>query len=79
MEQIAEVIEMDFNFPVPIPELVKPQAIRIQDEEQDQKQGQLEDQSLGEVNVPLSSKWIRQQVSEGGLPPVGLMEQADFQ
>ena len=32
----------------------------------------MEDRSLGEVNVPFSSKWIRQQVSEGGLPPVGL-------
>ena len=62
VDQFAEMIEMDFNFPIPIPELVNPQAIRSQDEEQDQKQmeGQLEDQSLGEINIPLSFKWIRQ-------------------
>ena len=33
VDQFVEVTEMDFNFSIPIPELVKPQAARSQDEE----------------------------------------------
>ena len=72
VEQFAKVIETDFNFLILIPELINLQEKRIQDEEQDQKQSQLEDRSLGKIDVPLSLKRIKQQVSEGGLPPVGL-------
>ena len=56
--------------------------MRSQDEEQDRKriEGQLEDRLLGEVNVSLSSKWIRQQVLEGRLSSVGLTnEHPDLQ
>ena len=45
----------------------------------DQKQDQVEDWLLGEVNVPLSLKWIQQQMEEGELPPVGLTEHSDHQ
>ena len=72
-------METDFNFSILITELMIPLATRIQGEEQDWKQSQLEDQVLGEVDVPLSSKWIRQQVAEGELSPVNLMKHFDHQ
>ena len=79
MEQFAKVTKTDFNFPIPISKLIILQAIGIHDEEYDWKQGQLEDRSLGEVNVPLLSKWIKQQVSEGELPPVGLTDHLNLE
>ena len=79
VEQFAEVTKMDFNFPILIPKLVRLQSEMIRDEESDRKLSQLEDRSLGEVNVPLSSKWIRQQVLEERLPPVGLAKHSDLQ
>ena len=58
-----EVTKTDFNFSIPILELVHPQVIGIHDEDHDRKSSQLDDGLLGEVDVPLSSKRIRQQVS----------------
>ena len=56
VEHFAEATEMDFNFSVPITELLNPPSIELLGEGTDQKQGQVEDRSLGEVDVPLSSK-----------------------
>ena len=72
VEQFAKATEMDFNFSVPITELLNPPSTVLPGESTDLKQGQVEDQSLGESDVPLSSKWIQQQLEEGELPPVGL-------
>ena len=72
-------MKTDFNFLVPIIELLNPPLTGLPEEEPNWKQGQLEDWSLEEVDVPLSSKWIQQQMVEGELPPVGLMEHSDHQ
>ena len=79
VEQFAEAIETDFNFSVPITELLNPPSTELPREGTYQKQDQVEDQLLREVNVPLSSKWIQQQMEEGELPLVGLMEHFNHQ
>ena len=72
MEQFVEAKEADFQFSLSIPEMIRPQV-----EEKDQKQ--LEDRSLGETDVSLSLEWIRQQIEEGELPPIGLTERSSRQ
>ena len=47
VEQFVEAIEMDFNFSVPITELLNPQSTGLPKEGPNRKQGQLEDRSLG--------------------------------
>ena len=59
--------------------MLNPPSTELPGEGTDQKQDQVEDQSLGEVNIPLSSKSIQQQMEEGELPPIGLTEHFDHQ
>ena len=59
VEQFAEATEMDFNFSVPTTELLTKPSAALPGESTDLRQGQVEDRSLGEINVPLFSKWIQ--------------------
>ena len=77
VEQFAEVTETDFNFLVPITELLKPNPVILPNEDTGLRQGHIEDRSLGQIDVPLCSKWIQQQMKEGELPPVGVREGSD--
>ena len=71
VEQFSEVQEADFQFPLPIPEMIQ------LSEEKEPKP--LEDRSLGEADVPLSLEWIRNQMEEGELPPIGLSRTSEYQ
>ena len=79
MEQFAEATETDFNFSVPITELLNQSSAELLGEDADRKQGQVEDRSLEEIDVPLSSKWIQQQMEKGELLLVGLTEHSNHQ
>ena len=79
VEQFAEATEMDFNFSIFITKLLNQSSTKLPRENTDWKQGQVEDRSLGEIDVPLSSKWIQQQMEKGELPPIGLMDYSNHQ
>ena len=69
VDHFAETEEADFRFLDPIPETSeRDEEIRVTDCPRQ------EDKSMGESNLPLMIDWIRHQISEGGLPPVGLKE-----
>ena len=67
--EFSRKTEKDFGFVDPISEEGY-QDREIRTEETVRR----EDRSLGAVDVPLTSQWIRDQVSEGSLPSVGLKE-----
>ena len=59
----------NFKFPLPVRDLV--QLEDTQDGKAETEAG-LEDRSLGNFSVPLSTAWIQEQLADGKLPPVGL-------
>ena len=77
MEQFAEVSQTDFSFPLPMADWIRSDKTGHPGEDLDRKPIQLEDRSLGEVDVPFSSEWIQQQMKEGELPPIGISERFD--
>ena len=79
LEQFAEATETDFNFSVPITKVLETSSIALPGEGGNLRQGHVEDRSLGEIDVPFSSKWIQDQIEEGQLLPVGLTEHSDHQ
>ena len=69
VEPFIESTEADFEFPLPVKELVE------REEDQDGKtetEVGREVRSLGELSVPLSAAWIREQLADGKLPSVGI-------
>ena len=56
VKPFIESTEADFEFPLPIKELIQPEEDH--DGKTETKVGR-EDHSLGEINVPLSGAWIR--------------------
>ena len=69
VEPFIESTEADFEFPLPVKELVEP--TEDQDGRTETEVGR-EDRSLGELSVPLSAAWIREQLADGKLPSVGI-------
>lgn len=69
-EPFLDSTETNFKFPLLVRELTH------LEEDWDLKKvkpkTEMEDHSLGEINVPLTSEWIREQMAEGNLFPVGL-------
>ena len=70
IKPLVKNTEADFEFPLPITELAQPEE--NQDMTAETPEAGVEDRSLGEINVPLSARWIRDQLVDGKLPPVGL-------
>src|SRR5665811_497802 len=57
VEQFAEVSGTDFDFPLPIADWIRSVTAELPEEDRNQKRIQVEDSSLGEADVPLSSEW----------------------
>jgi len=70
VDPFLDSTEVDFEFPLPVRELAHPEEDR--DLKKEKPETGTEDRSLGEINVPLTSGWIWQQMAEGNLGPVGL-------
>ena len=66
----VESTEVEFEFPHHVKELIQPKG--TQDGKAETPEAEPEDRSLGEINVPLTAGWIRDQLADGKLPPVGL-------
>ena len=74
VKPFIESTEADFEFPLPVKELIQPEE--DQDRKTEPEVGG-EDRSLGEISMPLSATWIRKQLSDGQLPFVGLKNEEE--
>lgn len=70
VEPFGDSTEADFKFSFPVKELTNPEETRVENTESPEIGP--EDRSLGEINIPLSAGWIRDQLTDGKLPLVGL-------
>jgi len=70
VEPFGASTEADFEFPIPVTELVMPEETWTGKTESFEVGP--EDRSLGESSVPLTAGWIRDQLADGKLSPVGL-------
>ena len=69
--QFAGTTESDFGFSHPVQE----EGDLEESEEQRPEQAPFEDRSLGEIDVPLTTEWIRDRIVEGLLPTDGPREE----
>ena len=70
VDHFAGTTEADFGFTHPVQEEGYPE----EPEEQTAELAPLKDRSLGQIDVPLTTKWIRDRMAEGLLPAKGLQD-----
>jgi hypothetical protein len=70
VDPFLDSTEVDFEFPLPVREVAYPEEDG--DLKKEKPKTGTKERSMGEINVPLTSEWIWQQMAEGNLSPVGL-------